>query len=176
MSRALVDTSREIMMPAHTSNQGDDLYEPPEVGVADQFRRLKSIACHVTVLAPTTDTERGLYGTREVGAAGQRRRQANSIASAVSTARVKRIRLSDRERLGRNLTYQMEVDEVRGDRDIERETMTMAVGIDKDFAPYCTSNGKRNRTKFSFFASSRWASESYSVHSKPLLTSAERFL
>lgn len=142
MSHALVNNSRDIVIAAPTLNQGDDLYEPPEADVANQFHQMKSIAFHVIVLVPTTDTEEGLHETLELGAAGQRRRRADSIAIATSTARAERIRLSGREHLGRDLTDQMEVNEVREDRQMERGTMTIAVGIDKDFAPYCTANGK----------------------------------
>lgn len=60
MDHKLVNTGRDIMVSAPALNQGEDLYELPEAGSADQPGRVKSMFRFVTVLAPTTDRREDL--------------------------------------------------------------------------------------------------------------------
>lgn len=121
MHHTLVNTGRDIMVSAPALNQGEDLYELPEAGSADQPGRVKSTFRLITVLAPTTDRREDLRETPEACTAGPCRRAESSATT---------IRQSGQECLGRYPRGYSEVDEVREDRTMERETMTIVTGID----------------------------------------------
>lgn len=130
MGPALVDIGRDRMVLAPTLNQGEDLYRPPEAGVADRFRRVECIPWHIMVLAATVDTGECPHETSEVGAVHQHLGRANRIAHADLTMIAETIRLPGRESLGRDQRYRTRVMEVAEDRGIEVGTMTTAIGID----------------------------------------------
>ena len=121
MSRAIVDTSRDRMIPGPTLNQGADRHELPEAGNADRYRRVESIARLVMVLVLTTDRREDLHETPETCTV----RRCPGAKSSAGT-----IRHSDQERLERDPRDHTKVNEVREDKKTERGTMTIVIGTE----------------------------------------------
>lgn len=108
------------MGPATTLNQGENLNEPQEAGIADRSRRMQGIAHLVVLLATTTDRREDLPKTPEACTGGLCRQAKSSVGMT---------RHSGQEPLGRDPRGHTEIPEIQEDKEIDRGTLTIAIGI-----------------------------------------------